>query len=89
MSTLNAPLVEPELFKTFAFWGSILAIKLLAMAPLTARYRFKNMVFSNIEDTKGLKGAKVNTNDPEVERDLLHGFLITVYQAISTVLYYY
>ena len=107
-------------------------------------------VFSNIEDTKGLKGAKVNTNDPEVERvrrahlnDLENiliwyivtfawlttgpsawlatnlirsfviarvghtisyailsiqphralaffvGFLITVYQAISTVLYYY
>lgn len=106
-------------------------------------------VFLNTEDTKGLKGAKVNTNDPEVERirrahlnDLENiliwyivtfawlttgpstwlatnlirsfviarfghtisyalskqphraltffvGFLITVYQAISTVLYYY
>ena len=57
MSTLNAPLVEPELFKTFAFWGSILAIKLLAMAPLTARYRFKNMVcinfyFINVQQLK-------------------------------------
>ncbi|CAD1476039.1 unnamed protein product, partial [Heterotrigona itama] len=68
MSTSNTPLVDPELFKTFAFWGSILAIKLLAMAPLTARYRFKNMAFSNIEDTKGLKGAKINTSDAEVER---------------------
>lgn len=47
MSALNTPLVDPELFKTFAFWGSILAIKLLAMSPLTARYRFKNMVCIN------------------------------------------
>ncbi|XP_050583459.1 microsomal glutathione S-transferase 1-like [Bombus affinis] len=68
MSTLNKSLVDPELFKIFAFWGSILALKLLAMAPLTARYRFKNLAFANIEDTKTLKGSKVNTNDPEVER---------------------
>ncbi|KAK1130998.1 hypothetical protein K0M31_017301 [Melipona bicolor] len=68
MPALHTPLVDPELFKTFAFWGSILAIKLLVMAPMTARYRFKNKVFSNIEDTKRLKGAKVNTNDADVER---------------------
>ncbi|XP_043595574.1 microsomal glutathione S-transferase 1-like [Bombus pyrosoma] len=68
MSTLNTSLVDPELFKIFAFWGSILALKLLAMVPLTAHYRFKNLAFANIEDTKLLRGSKVNTNDAEVER---------------------
>lgn len=44
MTTLNTSLVDPELFKIFAFWGSILALKLLAMTPLTAHFRFKNLV---------------------------------------------
>lgn len=51
MSSLNTPLVDPELFKTFLFWGSILAIKLLAMAALTGRYRFKNLVCINFHFT--------------------------------------
>ncbi|XP_076760582.1 microsomal glutathione S-transferase 1 [Xylocopa sonorina] len=66
--SLSTPLIEPELVKTFAFWGSVLALKLLVMAPLTARNRFKNKVFANPEDTATVKGSKVLYNDPDVER---------------------
>ncbi|CAL7937029.1 unnamed protein product [Xylocopa violacea] len=66
--SLSTPLIEPELVKSFGFWGSVLALKLIAMAPLTARYRIKNKVFANPEDAATLKGSKVVFNDPDVER---------------------
>ncbi|XP_003696883.1 microsomal glutathione S-transferase 1 [Apis florea] len=66
--SLNTSLIEPEIFKIFAFWGIILALKLVAMVPLTAYYRFKNKIFLNPEDAITLKGAKVANNDPEIER---------------------
>lgn len=46
--SLNTSLIEPEIFKIFAFWGIILALKLVAMVPLTAYYRFKNKVCLSI-----------------------------------------
>ncbi|XP_006612431.1 microsomal glutathione S-transferase 1-like [Apis dorsata] len=64
----NTFFMEAEIFKIFAFWGTILALKLIAMVPLTAYYRFKNKIFLNPEDAVTLKGAKVATNDPEIER---------------------
>ncbi|XP_016920092.1 microsomal glutathione S-transferase 1 [Apis cerana] len=64
----NTSLIETEIFKIFVFWGTILALKLIVMVPLTAYYRFKNKVFSNPEDAVTLKGAKVATNDSEIER---------------------
>lgn len=36
--------IDAELFKVFGFWGSILALKVLAMSPLTVRYRFAKKV---------------------------------------------
>ncbi|XP_076620635.1 microsomal glutathione S-transferase 1 [Colletes latitarsis] len=60
--------INPELFKVFAFWGSILALKLAVMPVLTARYRFQKKIFSNLEDTTILKGSKVSHSDPDVER---------------------
>ncbi|XP_003701454.1 microsomal glutathione S-transferase 1 [Megachile rotundata] len=68
MSTSTMPLIDPELFKIYCFWGSILALKLIVMVPLTARYRFTNMVFSSPEDAAFKKGSKVVYNDPDVER---------------------
>ncbi|OAD57597.1 Microsomal glutathione S-transferase 1 [Eufriesea mexicana] len=68
MDKLNASILNPELFRIFAFWGSVLALKLVFMAPLTARYRFKKLIFANNEDTAHMKGAKVIYNDPDVER---------------------
>lgn len=44
----NTFFMEAEIFKIFAFWGTILALKLIAMVPLTAYYRFKNKVCFSI-----------------------------------------
>ncbi|XP_072757122.1 microsomal glutathione S-transferase 1 [Anoplolepis gracilipes] len=61
--------ISSELLQIFGFWGSILVLKLLAMAPLTARQRFAKKVFSNEEDLKFADGkGKVAHNDPDVER---------------------
>ncbi|XP_011864701.1 PREDICTED: microsomal glutathione S-transferase 1-like [Vollenhovia emeryi] len=61
--------IDPEVLKVFGFWGSILVVKLMAMAPLTARQRFRKHVFANQEDASlGGKEGKVVYNDPDVER---------------------
>ncbi|XP_055547858.1 microsomal glutathione S-transferase 1-like [Wyeomyia smithii] len=60
--------VDPTVFRTYAFWASVLVLKVLAMALLTARQRFAKKAFANPEDTKGLPGSKVNLADPDVER---------------------
>ncbi|XP_076676115.1 microsomal glutathione S-transferase 1 [Andrena cerasifolii] len=60
--------IDPELFKVFGFWGSILALKLLAMAPLTARYRFAKKIFINPDDLTFAKKGTVTNNDPDIER---------------------
>lgn len=60
-------LIDPELMKLYGFWGSILALKLLAMVPLTGRQRFAKKVMANPEDLAFVKGGKVGA-DPDVER---------------------
>ncbi|XP_076237484.1 microsomal glutathione S-transferase 1 [Calliopsis andreniformis] len=60
--------INPELFKTFAFWTSIIGLKVLAMAPLTTRQRFRKQVFMNPEDTKFTHKATVGSSDDDVER---------------------
>ncbi|KAH0951114.1 hypothetical protein HN011_003330 [Eciton burchellii] len=59
--------VNPELYKVFGFWSGVLALKLLAMVPLTARYRFGKKIFANEDDVKVI-GGKVSYTDPDVER---------------------
>lgn len=60
--------VDVELFKVFGFWGSILALKVLAMAPLTARYRFAKKIFINPDDVVFAKKGTISNNDPDIER---------------------
>jgi len=60
--------IDDDLFKTYIFYSSVLALKVLAMSVLTARQRFTKMVFSNPEDAKGRKVAKVKYDDADVER---------------------
>ncbi|XP_043253522.1 microsomal glutathione S-transferase 1-like [Colletes gigas] len=60
--------INPESFKVFAFWGSILALKLVGIVALTVRQRFSKKIFSNPEDAANLKGSKVSYSDPDVER---------------------
>ncbi|GAB0094416.1 Glutathione transferase [Sergentomyia squamirostris] len=54
-------------FKSYVFWSTILIVKTLFMAFLTARQRFKNKTFANPEDAGKYK-AKVKYDDPDVER---------------------
>ena len=60
--------IDAELFKVFGFWGSILALKVLAMAALTARYRFAKKIFINPDDVKFAKKGTIANNDPDIER---------------------
>ncbi|XP_053693431.1 microsomal glutathione S-transferase 1-like [Sabethes cyaneus] len=60
--------VDPTVFRTYAFWASVLVLKTLAMAVLTARKRFAKKAFANPEDAKSTPGGKVNLADPDVER---------------------
>jgi len=53
-------------FRGFAFYAAGSVLKMMAMAPLTARARFKNKAFANPEDA-GPSGLKVKT-DENVER---------------------
>ncbi|XP_066997095.1 microsomal glutathione S-transferase 1 [Anabrus simplex] len=58
---------DNPVFAAYAFYASVLVLKMLAMSVLTARQRIKNKVFANPEDAVGLKG-KVKFDHPDVER---------------------
>ncbi|KZC04398.1 Microsomal glutathione S-transferase 1 [Dufourea novaeangliae] len=62
------PSIDPDLFKIYGFWGSVLALKLVGMIPLIARYRFSKKIFVNPDDCDWIKGGKVLYNDPDIER---------------------
>ncbi|CAK9825849.1 Microsomal glutathione S-transferase 1 [Anthophora retusa] len=68
MTTLNTSLIDPELLRNFAFWGSILCLKVVAVVVLIARLRFKKQVFVNPDDVEYIKKGKVVLNDPDIER---------------------
>ncbi|KAE8573641.1 microsomal glutathione S-transferase 1 [Halyomorpha halys] len=55
-------------FRAYIFYNSILILKMLCMAPLTARLRMAKKIFLSPEDTKLLKGAKHGIEDPDIER---------------------
>ncbi|XP_015370237.1 PREDICTED: microsomal glutathione S-transferase 1-like [Diuraphis noxia] len=60
--------VDEVLFRTYVFYTAVLVLKVLAMAPLTAKQRFAKMVFANPEDTKLNSKSKVKYDDADVER---------------------
>jgi len=60
--------LDPELFKAFAFYGTLVLGKTLIMSFLTSRHRFAKKVFANPEDGKHLKGSVVKLDDQDVER---------------------
>nr|UQS35832.1 glutathione-S-transferase microsomal 3 [Plodia interpunctella] len=62
MVSLSDPAVQ-----SYALYSTILALKVLAMAFLTARARYSKKVFANEEDAVATKG-KVKYDDPDVER---------------------
>lgn len=60
--------LENPIFRAFLFHSSVLVLKMLLMAPLTARLRYAKKIFISPEDTKLIKGAKANIEDPDIER---------------------
>nr|XP_033323665.1 microsomal glutathione S-transferase 1-like [Megalopta genalis]XP_033323666.1 microsomal glutathione S-transferase 1-like [Megalopta genalis] len=60
--------IEPELFRTFGFWSSVVCLKMVAVVLMTVRHRFQKKIFVNPDDTALMKGSKVLHNDPDIER---------------------
>ncbi|KAJ8734013.1 hypothetical protein PYW07_014564 [Mythimna separata] len=61
--TLDNPLVQ-----SYIVYTAILALKLLALSPMTGMTRVARGVFANPEDAKSMKGGKVKYDDPVIER---------------------
>lgn len=61
--TLDNPVVQ-----SYIVYSAILALKLLALSPMTGVTRVARGVFANPEDAKSMKGGKVKYDDPVVER---------------------
>ncbi|XP_065083894.1 microsomal glutathione S-transferase 1-like [Ochlerotatus camptorhynchus] len=61
--------MDPELFRTYAFWSVILVLKMVLMTLLTTLNRFRKMAFCNPEDTASIsRKLKPKFDDPDVER---------------------
>ncbi|XP_046678495.1 microsomal glutathione S-transferase 1-like isoform X1 [Homalodisca vitripennis] len=64
MSTLNA---DNPVLQGFAFYASILILKMMMMSFLTGVQRYKKRAFISPEDAAAFKG-EVKLEDPDVER---------------------
>lgn len=60
--------LSDPLFAGYCFYAAVLALKMLVMSPLTARFRLSKGIFSNPEDTKLHPKGHVTLADPDVER---------------------
>ncbi|XP_011297259.1 microsomal glutathione S-transferase 1-like [Fopius arisanus] len=60
--------INDENFRIFAYWSSILVLKVLGMVVVIGRWRWGKRIFISPEDTIFLKGSKIGENDPDVER---------------------
>ncbi|KAL1129004.1 hypothetical protein AAG570_013536 [Ranatra chinensis] len=59
---------DNPVFAAYLFYCSVLVVKVLSMAALTARQRFGKQVFANPEDSSLTPKGKVKYDDPDVER---------------------
>ncbi|XP_055608577.1 microsomal glutathione S-transferase 1-like [Uranotaenia lowii] len=61
--------LDPELFRTYAFWSVVLVLKMLLMSALTSLTRIRKKVFANPEDAATVsRKLQPVFNDPDVER---------------------
>ncbi|KAK9504947.1 hypothetical protein O3M35_009113 [Rhynocoris fuscipes] len=60
--------LDNPVFKAYLFYCTALVIKLMLMVPLTARQRYAKGIFISPEDTALVKGSRVRTDDPDIER---------------------
>lgn len=63
---LSLSISDPAV-QSYILYSSILGLKVLAMALLTSRVRYRKKVFANEEDARKTKGI-VKYDDPDVER---------------------
>ncbi|XP_060877044.1 microsomal glutathione S-transferase 1-like [Metopolophium dirhodum] len=68
-STMGLFMISNPVFECYAFYGSILILKMIMMSFLTALQRFRKKVFISPEDTAISKGGgEIRYDDPDVER---------------------
>jgi glutathione S-transferase len=68
MSSLDQFALSNPLFSAYAFYGSVVILKMLALGPLTTFKRFTAGIFCNPEDAEGFGQPKVIIGDDRVER---------------------
>ncbi|KAJ8335924.1 hypothetical protein SKAU_G00392660 [Synaphobranchus kaupii] len=65
-------MIDSEVFLAFSTYATIVILKMMLMAPMTAYFRFSRKAFANPEDTGLGKTAeerkKMLRSDPDVER---------------------
>ncbi|XP_055298547.1 microsomal glutathione S-transferase 1-like [Sitodiplosis mosellana] len=59
---------DNTVFRAFLFWSSVLVIKFLLMATLTAFHRFRTKTTPNPEDLGTLRASEVSSGNDDVER---------------------
>jgi len=68
MSGFKLLTLDNQVFATYAFYASVLALKMFLMSILTGRLRMSKLVFANPEDAKMDPKGKVKLDDPDIER---------------------
>uniref|UniRef100_A0A2S2NUY9 Microsomal glutathione S-transferase 1 n=1 Tax=Schizaphis graminum TaxID=13262 RepID=A0A2S2NUY9_SCHGA len=68
-STMGLLMISNPVFECYAFYSSILILKMIMMSFLTAIQRFRKKVFISPEDIAISKGGgEVKYDDPDIER---------------------
>ncbi|XP_003230564.2 prostaglandin E synthase isoform X1 [Anolis carolinensis] len=62
--------MENEAFASFLFFGTLLVLKMYAVAVITGQVRLRKKAFANPEDALRHGGLQYHREDPDVERCL-------------------
>lgn len=69
-SLLCTKMIENEAFSSFAFFGTLLVIKMYIIAIITGQVRLRKKAFANPEDALRHGGLEYCRDDPDVDRCL-------------------
>ena len=67
---MPAKMMENEAFTAFIFYGTLLVLKMYAVAIITGQVRLRKKAFANPEDALRHGGLQYHREDPDVERCL-------------------
>ncbi|XP_025192549.1 microsomal glutathione S-transferase 1-like [Melanaphis sacchari] len=68
-STMGLLMMSNPVFECYAFYSSILILKMIMMSFLTVLQRFRKKIFISPEDTSiSKRGGEVKYDDPDIER---------------------